>query len=89
MRFAIPLLLLLTEVPLNAATLTGCTVRVTDGHTIAVLSEGNVQHKIRLQTIDAPERGQAYGIKSRDHLSDRVAGRSVFVAKSSLQAQYH
>ena len=89
MRFATPLLLLLTEVSLNAATLTGCTVRATDRHTIVLLSKGNVQHEIRPQTIDARERGQAYGTKSRDHLSDRVAGRFVVMAKSSLQAQYH
>ena len=53
--------------------------KVTDGDTIVILSEGNVQHKIRLQGIDAPERGQAYGTKSKEHLSDLVAGRFVVV----------
>jgi len=64
---------------LGAATLTGRTVRVTDGDTIVILSEGNVQHKIRLQGIDAPERKQAYGKKSKEHLSESVAGRFVVV----------
>jgi endonuclease YncB( thermonuclease family) len=75
------LIVLLLAFPLaaSAATLTGRTVRVTDGDTIVILSEGNVQHKIRLQGIDAPERGQAYGTKSKDHLSERVAGRFVVV----------
>jgi endonuclease YncB( thermonuclease family) len=54
-------------------------VRVTDGETIVVLDADKVQHKIRLKGIDAPERGQAYGTKSKEHLSDLVAGKSVVV----------
>jgi len=44
-----------------------------------VLDAGNTQHKIRLTGIDAPERGQAYGTKSKEHLSDSVAGETVVV----------
>jgi endonuclease YncB( thermonuclease family) len=44
-----------------------------------VLDTGNAQHKIRLMGIDAPERGQAYGTKSKEHLSDSVAGNFVVV----------
>ena len=65
MRWLIVLLLALPFAVSSAATLTGRTVRVTDGDTIVILSEGNVQHKIRLQGIDAAERDQAYGAKSR------------------------
>ena len=79
MRLTILILLCLTHAALSAATLTGRTVRVTDGDTIFILSEGNVQQKIRLQGIDAPARGQAYGTKSKEHLSDLVAGRLVVV----------
>ena len=79
MRLLIVLLLALPFAAASAATLTGRTVRVTDGDTIVILSEGNVQHKIRLQGIDAPERGQAYGTKSKEHLSEWVAGRFVVV----------
>ena len=79
MRLLIVLLLALPFAASSAATLTGRTVRVTDGDTIVILSEGNVQHKIRLQGIDAPERGQAYGTKSKEHLSEWVAGRFVVV----------
>jgi endonuclease YncB( thermonuclease family) len=60
----------------SAATLTGRTVRVPDGDTIVSLNEGNVQHKIRLHGIHAPERGQAYGTKSKERFSALVAGRS-------------
>jgi len=79
MRLAVILLFLVAHTGLSAATLTGSTVRVTDGDTIVILSEGNVQHKIRLQGIDAPERGQAYGTKSKEHLAGLVAGRFVVV----------
>jgi endonuclease YncB( thermonuclease family) len=63
----------------HADTLTGRVVRVTDGDTIVILDAGNAQHKIRLTGIDAPERGQAYGTKSKEHLSDSVAGKFVVV----------
>jgi endonuclease YncB( thermonuclease family) len=79
MRLAVVIFLFLAHSVLYAATLTGRTVRVSDGDTIVILSEGNVQHKIRLQGIDAPERGQAYGTKSKEHLSNLVAGRFVVV----------
>ncbi len=68
------------QLPLaKAETLTGRVVRVTDGDTIVVLDASNEQHKIRLQGIDAPERHQAYGTNSKEHLSDLVAGRTVEV----------
>jgi endonuclease YncB( thermonuclease family) len=54
-------------------------VRVTDGDTIVVLDADKVQHKIRLQGIDAPERHQAFGTSSKEHLSDLVAGKTVEV----------
>ena len=57
MRLTIILFCLIANSALSAATLTGKTIRVTDGDTIVILSESNVQHKIRLQGIDAPERG--------------------------------
>jgi len=64
---------------MHAETLTGRVVRVTDGDTIVVLDADKVQHKIRLQGIDAPERRQAFGTKSKEHLSDLVAGKAVEV----------
>jgi len=79
LRPAIFLFLLLTFPFLHAETLTGCVVRVTDGDTIVVLDADKVQHKIRLQGIDAPERRQAFGTKSKEHLSDLVAGKTVEV----------
>ncbi len=62
-----------------AEELTGKVVRVADGDTITVLDRGNTQHKIRLMGIDAPEKGQAFGNKSRESLAAMVAGRNVVV----------
>lgn len=59
--------------------LTGRVVKVADGDTITVLDASKTQHKIRLQGIDAPEKGQAFGKASGRFLSGLVAGRDVRV----------
>jgi endonuclease YncB( thermonuclease family) len=79
MRITLILALLITHCLVQADTLTGRVVRVTDGDTIVVLDSANNQHKIRLTGIDAPERKQAFGTKSKEHLSDSVAGKFVVV----------
>lgn len=78
-RIFLIVLLLGCSIQSYADTLTGRVVRVIDGDTIVVLDADDTQHKIRLTGIDAPERGQAYGTKSKEHLSDSVAGEIVIV----------
>lgn len=51
---------------------------VTDGDTITVL-EGAAQRKVRLLGIDAPEKGQAFGARAKEALSELVFGRDVRV----------
>lgn len=70
--------LLLLSLP-ALADVTGRVVAVTDGDTIKVLDIDQVQHKVRLTGIDAPERGQPFGTVSRDHLASMVAGKEVWV----------
>ena len=82
MRITLLFTLLITHCLVQADTLTGRVVRVTDGDTIVVLDSANAQHKIRLTGIDAPERGQAFGTKSKEHLSDSVAGKIVVIEYS-------
>lgn len=55
----------------------GRVVAVEDGDTIVVLDDGSGTHKIRLQGIDAPEGGQAFGDRSRQTLSEIVFGQQV------------
>lgn len=72
------LTLLLFSLPSHADTLTGKVISVADGDTITILS-GTTQHKIRLMGIDAPEKRQAYGNKSKDALAQAIAGQHVTV----------
>lgn len=47
------------------ADFTGRVVSISDGDTITVLDSDNHQHKVRIAGIDAPERHQPFGEKSR------------------------
>lgn len=63
---------------ISADPLTGKVVKVTDGDTITVLVDNN-QIKVRLSEIDAPERGQDFGQKSKEALADLVFEKEVRV----------
>ena len=63
----------------QAANITGKVVGVSDGDTITVLDASKTQHKIRLEGIDAPEKAQPFGNRSKEHLSDQVFGKQVEV----------
>ena len=54
-------------------------VSVHDGDTITGLDETQKQFKIRLNAIDAPELGMAFGQASRKALSEKVLGKMVEV----------
>lgn len=65
--------------PPPAQWIDGKVVGVTDGDTLTVLDSSNVQHKIRLDGIDAPESAQDYGEKAKQALSSKVFGEEVRV----------
>ena len=71
--------LALLGAPAWAQMVSGKVVSVADGDTVTVLDADRVQHKIRLSGIDAPERSQAFGRRSKEHLASLVAGRQVAV----------
>lgn len=83
MRFAalvsILLAVALFTAPTSADELRGRVVGITDGDTITVLDAGKTQHKIRLAGIDAPERGQPGGQRSKETLSRLVYDQPVRV----------
>lgn len=54
-------------------------VAVADGDTITVLDSNKNQHRIRLQHIDCPESGQAFGQKAKQAMSGKVFGEQVVI----------
>jgi len=61
------------------ADLTGRVIGVADGDTITVLDSSKQQHKIRLAGIDAPEKGQAFGFRSKENLARWVYDRDAII----------
>ena len=55
----------------------GRVVGVSDGDTITVLDDAKTQRKVRFAGIDAPERGQAFGERSKQSLSALVFQKRV------------
>lgn len=70
------------SLPLTAhgdTTFSGRAVRVLDGDTIEVLTGANDRVRVRLANIDAPEKSQPFGQKSKENLTRLVGGRNVTV----------
>ena len=78
-RFLILILILTFTTALIADELRGKVVSIADGDTITVLDENKKQNKVRLNGIDAPEKKQAFGAKSKVRLGELVAGKDVVV----------
>lgn len=72
-------LLVCWSISASADTLVGRVVGVSDGDTVTVLDAERQQHKVRLGGIDAPEKRQAFGQRSKQALSDMVFGRTISV----------
>lgn len=58
---------------------TGRVVRIADGDTVTVLTADRQQVKVRLSQIDAPERAQAFGNRSRQSLAALIFDKTVRV----------
>lgn len=52
-------------------------IAISDGDTLTVLLEGNVQKKLRLAEVDCPESGQAFGKNSKQFTSNQVFGKII------------
>ena len=79
MKYLLKTLFFALAVQCQATTIEGRVVGVADGDTITVLDASDTQHKIRLAGIDAPEKHQPFGQRSKESLSDLVFGRAVMV----------
>lgn len=63
----------------DAGTITGKVVKVLDGDTIDILTREKKTERIRLNGIDAPEKGQAYGKNAKQFVLDLAALKIVTV----------
>ena len=54
-------------------------VGISDGDTVTVLTADNVQHRIRLHGIDAPETGQDFGSRAKQAASALAFGKTVTI----------
>ena len=74
---------LLLCAPLATADFSGSVVSVLDGDTIEVLHNHHAE-RIRLNGIDCPEKGQAYGQKAKHAASDLAFGKQVTLQTHGL-----
>jgi endonuclease YncB( thermonuclease family) len=63
----------------QAGELRGRVVAVADGDTLTILDAGRQQRRIRLAEIDAPEKRQPFGQRSKQSLSDLCYGRDAVI----------
>lgn len=74
MRFFLFFLcILFSSVPLQAKTLTGRVIHVSDGDTIRIEDKTGKKHEIRFYGIDTPEKEQSYG-----NAATKFTSRSTF-----------
>jgi len=69
--------------PAMAGEFSGKVVRVIEGDTLEVMHKGEAE-RVRLNGIDCPERGQAYGSQAKKFTSQRVFGKQVTVKTYGL-----
>ncbi|MDD2933784.1 MAG: thermonuclease family protein [Methylotenera sp.] len=84
MKIILALILVFTTLNSFADQLEGKVIKVTDGDTVNVLTSDNQTHRIRLSGIDAPEKKQAFGNKSKQALADDIDGKTVTVEYNKL-----
>lgn len=77
--YRISLALLLLSSSSLAATLDCRVIGIADGDTITCLTADRTQERVRLRGIDAPERKQPFGRRSRQQLADLVHGKPVTI----------
>lgn len=76
--------------PMSAASVewSGRVVGISDGDTMTVLNKQNQPIKIRMVEIDAPEKNQDFGQRSKQSLSDLCFGKAAKVEDRG-QDKYH
>lgn len=73
---------LVLSCPAVAEEIVGRVVGVADGDTLTILVNGREQIKVRLAEIDAPEKSQPFGQRSKQSLSDLCFGKDAVLQKT-------
>lgn len=88
MKFKIVITLIFCLLPTIAmAEFQGEVIKIADGDTLTILTHEKQQVKVRLVEIDAPERKQAFGSKSRKALS-AICFRKHAILKNTSKDRY-
>jgi len=61
----------------KGSTVSGKVISIIDGDTYDLLIQGNKTIRVRMEGIDAPEKGMPFYRKSKKHLSDLCFGKQV------------
>jgi len=69
LKLTTTLIFLLITFTVQALTLQGKVVHITDGDTLTILTNANKQVKIRLAGIDTPEKDQPFGNRAKQALA--------------------
>lgn len=76
-QFFLIQILLLLPVFCSAQLFSVKVVSISDGDTFTCINDDNLQLKIRINGIDAPEKSQAFGTKSKEYLSSLIFGKRI------------
>lgn len=79
MKIGFLIILLCLSLSAAAETLTGKVIKVADGDTLTILTADKEQTKVRLAAIDAPEKAQPFGERSKHSLSAMCFGKSATI----------
>lgn len=63
-------------------------VGITDGDTFKGLTNEKQEIRFRIYGIDAPEKNQAFGTRSKQYLSDLIFGKTVVIKVQSRRDRY-
>lgn len=72
-------LALIFSIQISAQTFQVKVIKISDGDTFTGINNDNLQIKFRIYAIDAPEKKQAFGSKSKDYLSSLIFGKTITV----------
>ena len=70
--------------PARARELVGRVVRIADGDTLTILDAGRHQIPVRLAEIDAPEKAQPFGTRSKQSLAKLCVEKVAMIANHGL-----